>query len=277
MNFGDLRVMVIGGHPDDADQFAGCTAIKWSDRGARVRFVSTCNGEKGWHLVPNDGVAERRKGEAAAAAKAFGVESYDIWDVPDCEIEPTVELRRRLTREVRAFAPHVILTHRTCDYHADHRACSRLVQDMAYMLGLPNWCPETPVPAVRPAVFFLTDDFDCPRALRPDAVVAVDDVMSRYLDALSRHVSQFFEFLPADMGIAAAEVPDRADREGVRRYLEKWFATMKRTDAERFADRVAAWYGASRPPTRVEAFEMSRYGRQLAEGELRDLFGMRGE
>ena len=72
MNFEDLRVMVIGGHPDDADQFAGCTAIKWSDRGARVRFLSVCNGEKGWHLVPNDGVAERRRGEAAAAAKAFG-------------------------------------------------------------------------------------------------------------------------------------------------------------------------------------------------------------
>ena len=71
MKFADLRVMVIGGHPDDADQFAGCTAIKWADRGARVRFVSVCNGEKGWHLVPNDGVAERRRGETAAAAKAY--------------------------------------------------------------------------------------------------------------------------------------------------------------------------------------------------------------
>ena len=271
MNFKDLRVMVIGGHPDDADQFAGCTAIKWADRGAHVRFVSVCNGEKGWHLVPNDGVAERRRGETAAAAKAYGIEGYDVWEIPDCEIEPTVELRKRLTREVRAFAPHVILTHRTCDYHADHRACSQLVQDMTYMLGLPNWCPETPVPAVRPAVFFMTDDFDFPRELRPDAVVAVDDVMDRYLDALASHVSQFFEFLPVDMGLDPSEVPSRDDRAAVRSYLAKWYAPIKRTDAERFKARIAEWYGAF-VPRNVEAFEMSRYGRQMSEAELKDLF-----
>ena len=276
MRFADLRVIVIGGHPDDADQFAGCTAIKWADRGARVRFVSVCNGEKGWHLVPNDGVAERRRGETAAAAKAYGIERYDVWDVPDCEIEPTLELRRRMTRTVREFAPHVILTHRTCDYHADHRACSQLVQDMTYMLGLPNWCPETPVPDVRPAVFFMTDDFDFPRELRPDAVVAVDDVMDRYLDALACHASQFFEFLPVDMGLNASEVPPRDDRAAVRSYLAKWFAPIKRTDAERFKDRLAEWYGAA-IPRNVEAFEVSRYGRQLSESELRELFGMRGK
>lgn len=208
MTLADLRVMVIGGHPDDADQFAGCTAIKWADRGARVRFVSVCNGEKEWPFVPNVGVAAHRRVEAARAAKAYGIERYDVWEVPDCEIEPSLALRRRMTRMVRAFAPHVIITHRTCDYHADHRACSQLVQDMTYMLGLPNWCPEAPVPSVRPSVFFMTDDFDFPRLLRPDAVVAVDDVMDRYLDALACHVSQFFEFLPVDMGLDASEVPD---------------------------------------------------------------------
>ena len=277
MNFKDLRAMVIGGHPDDADTFAGCAAIKWADRGARVRFVSVCNGDKGWHLVPNSGVAERRKGETVAAARAYGIERYDVWDVPDCEIEPTVELRRRMTRMVREFAPHVIVTHRTCDYHADHRACSRLVQDMTYMLGLPNWCPETPVPSVRPAVFFMTDDFDCPRVLRPDAIVVADDVMERYLDALSCHVSQFFEFLPADMGLEPEEVPDRSDRAAVREYLLKWHTIAKRTDAMRFASRVFEWYGAVSAPKYVEVFEMSRYGRQMSEDEMRRLFGMRGE
>lgn len=274
MNFNDLRVMAIGAHPDDADVYVGCSALKWADRGARVRFVSVCDGSKGWHLVPNDGVAERRLEESQAAAKAFGLESYDVWDVPDCEIEPTIELRKRLTRTVRDFAPHVILTHRTCDYHADHRVCSQLVQDMTYMLGLPNWCPETPVPDVRPAVFFMTDDFDFPRLLRPDAVVNADDVMERYLDALACHASQFFEFLPVDMGIDPAGIPDRSDILAVRKFLAKWHAASKRTDAERFGERVAEWYGAAQAPKNVEAFEMSRYGRQMSEAELRELFMM---
>ena len=276
MKFSDLRVLAIGGHPDDADTFAGCTVIKWSDHGARVRFLSVCNGDKGWHRVPNDGVAERRRGEASAAAKAFGVERYDIWEIPDCEIEPTLELRRRMTRLVRAFSPHVIITHRTCDYHADHRACSRLVQDTAYLLGLPNWCPDAPIPSVRPAVFFMTDDFDFPRALRPDAVVSAEDVMDRYLDALACHESQFFEFLPVDMGLDLAEVPDRADRSAVREYMLKWHACVKRTDAKRFSGRIAEWYGAAAAPGHVEVFEMSRYGRQMSEDELRWLFAMQG-
>jgi LmbE family N-acetylglucosaminyl deacetylase len=275
VRFEDLRVMVVGGHPDDADTFVGCAAIKWADRGARVRFVSVCNGEKGWHLIPNDGIAERRKGEAAAAARAYGIESYEVWEIRDCEIEPTVALRMRMTRMVRGFAPHVIITHRTCDYHADHRACSQLVQDMTYMLGLPNWCPEVPTPSMRPAVFFMTDEFDFPRVLRPDAVVVADDVMDRYLDALSCHVSQFFEFLPVDMGLNPTEIPDRSDRVAVRNYLLKYHATVKRTDTVRYSDRVAEWYGSVSAPKYVEVFEMSRYGRQLPEKELRELFGMK--
>ena len=101
-------------------------------------------------------------------------------------------------------------------------------------------------------------------------------VADRYLDALACHASQFFEFLPVDMGLNASEVPPRDDRAAVRSYLAKWFAPIKRTDAERFKDRLAEWYGAA-IPRNVEAFEVSRYGRQLSESELRELFGMRGK
>lgn len=47
---------------------------------------------------------------------------------------------------------------------------------------------------------------------------------------------------------------------------------MKRTDDERFEERVRDWYGTGRRPHTIEAFEMSRYGRQLTEDELRGLF-----
>lgn len=273
MNYSGLKILVAGAHPDDADTFAGCAAIKWAARGACVRFLSVCNGDKGWHLVPNDGVAQRRLGEAAAAAKLRGLDGYDVWEIPDCEIEPTLELRKRMTRYVRAFAPDVIITHRTCDYHADHRACSQLVQDMTYLLGLPNWCPECPPPGVRPAVFFMTDDFDTPRALRPDAVVAADDVLDIHLDALACHESQFFEFLPVDMGLAPSEVPSRSDTAAARRYMLEKHDCAKRTDAVRFAQRVSEWY-PDIAPHYIEAFEMSKYGRQMSEEELRELFRM---
>ena len=49
----DLRVMVIGAHPDDADNLAGGTAVKFARAGARVRFVSVCNGDKVREFVPD--------------------------------------------------------------------------------------------------------------------------------------------------------------------------------------------------------------------------------
>ena len=54
----------------------------------------------------------------------------------------------RVTR-VRRFRPDLILTHRTNDYHPDHRYAGTLVADACYMLIVPLVCPDTP-PLVRP-------------------------------------------------------------------------------------------------------------------------------
>ncbi|HKL31098.1 MAG TPA: hypothetical protein VJ919_01120, partial [Tangfeifania sp.] len=40
-----INVVVIGAHPDDADGDAGGTAIKFSEMGHNVLFVSLTNGE----------------------------------------------------------------------------------------------------------------------------------------------------------------------------------------------------------------------------------------
>ena len=268
----ELRIMVIGAHPDDADQFAAGTAAKFAAAGASVRFLSICNGDKGHHRMSCADLAVRRKGEAACAAEVLGIDRYDVWDVPDCTLEPTLALRMRMTRHVREFAPHVVFTHRTCDYHADHRAASQLVQDMTYMLGVPHWCPDAAIPPVVPAVFFMTDDFDFPRALRPDVVVDIDAEMERVCDAFACHVSQTFEWLPFDMKLDPEEVPAPEDRVAVREFVAKRYVSCKRTDAARFRERLVEWYGEARLPQHVETFEMSRYGRQMSEEELRETF-----
>ena len=143
---GPLKVMVIGAHPDDPDVHCGGTAAMLAEKGARVVFVAMTNGDKGHHAMSADDLARRRFGEAQAAAKAYGIERYVIFDNHDCELEATLENRRRLTRVIREFGPHVIFTHRCNDYHADHRATGQLVMDATYLLGVPLWCPEVPIP-----------------------------------------------------------------------------------------------------------------------------------
>jgi len=266
-----LRVMAIGAHPDDTDNFAGGIAIKYARAGARVKFVSACNGDKGHHMMSCAELAACRKGEAARAAKVFGIEEYVVMDTPDCRIEPGLEQREKFTRLIRAFAPHLIFTHRSCDYHADHRATAQIVQDVAYLLGVPHWCADVPIPDVKPAIFFMTDDFTSPRPLRADAIVPVDDVMDQVLDAMREHVSQFFEWLPFDMRLDPKEVPDPADVEASRAFIDRYWCPMKRSDAQRFAAQLRDFVPDGPLPANVEAFEMSEYGRRLTKDEIRCL------
>ena len=104
----DMRIMVIGAHPDDADLTCGCTAISFAKRGARVKFVSVTNGDKGHQTMTPPELARRRKKETEVSAKRFGIEEYIVMGCPDCELEPTLEWRKKMIRMIREFSPHII-------------------------------------------------------------------------------------------------------------------------------------------------------------------------
>ena len=259
----DLRVMVIGAHPDDPDVNMAGTMAKFADAGARVKIVAVTSGNKGHRTMPPDELAARRRGEAQASAKILGAEEYVIMGADDCELEPTLEWRRRITRLVREFAPHLLFTHRPYDYHADHRAVGTLILDITYFLGVPYWCPETPVPDVLPAVLFMRDKFTVPREIRPDVVMDVTDVQDRAADALCCHGSQFFEWLPPEMpGAAEANPGIDGPVEAKRAFVKRFWFERKAFDARRF--RLPFGY--------PEVFELSEYGRQPSAAELRALF-----
>lgn len=258
-----LRIMIIGAHPDDADVNMAGTISKYVAAGARVLMVAMTNGNKGHRTLPPDELAARRLGESKASARLLGAEDYVIMGSDDCELEPSLEWRRRLTRVVRSFAPHVIFSHRTCDYHADHRAAGTLVQDITYFLGVPYWCPDTPVPDVVPAVFFMRDEFTVPRPLRPDVSVDVTDVQDIAADALCCHGSQFFEWLPPEIpGAVEANPGIDGSVEAKREFVKRFWFDRKRFDAERF--NLGCEY--------AEVFELSEYGRQPSPDEIRTLF-----
>ena len=256
---GPLKVMVIGAHPDDPDVHCGGTAAMLAEKGARVVFVAMTNGDKGHHAMSADDLARRRFGEAQAAAKAYGIERYVIFDNHDCELEATLENRRRLTRVIREFGPHVIFTHRCNDYHADHRATGQLVMDATYLLGVPLWCPEVPIPKEKPSVWYLRDAFSKPVEMSPDLVVGLSEkAVDRLLAGLACHVSQFLEWLPFDMGIRPEDVPSPDDAKGVHDFIfDHWIRPRACFDAKRFG---LSWECA-------EVFGLSEYGREPTAAE----------
>ena len=272
---GPPRLMVIGAHPDDADILCGGTAVKLIGRGFKVKFVSVTDGRMGHHRLSPDETARTRRAETQEAAKRFGLDGYDIYGYPDCGLYPTDDARNHVAEKIREYEPDFIFTHRTCDYHADHRATGQLVMDAGYLLGVPHWCEGVKAQRLRPVILYMTDPFTYPREIRPDVMFDVSDCLDKWCDGLDAQVSQFYDWLAWDKGVEAevTALGGRSDIAARNAYLRKYWAARKQRDAKRFA---AAWCEEhpSRPiPEFMEVYEVSEYGRAPTEADLRALTG----
>ena len=261
-----LRVMIIGAHPDDPDVRCSGFARTLVEAGHRVRFVALCNGDKGHQFMDSPDVARRRYGETRNVVKTLGIEDYFINDAPDCMLQPTLEERAKVTRIIREFAPHIIVTHRPGDYHCDHRAAAILVQDATYLVGVPLWCPDVPVPDTIPTVLFMGDRFSTPHPFRPDFVIDV----SKHEDVIARtfacHESQMFEWLAPEHGYSLEDVPPESDVEGRLEFVKKSALHLVTDMANVFSDAVEKAY-PGRSPRIVEVYERSEYGRPPVKAE----------
>jgi hypothetical protein len=184
---------------------------------------------------------------------------------------PTLEARHRIIRFIRSFAPDLVLTHRPNDYHPDHRYTSALVQDAAYLVTVPAVCPDTPPLTRNPVILYLADDFKKPTPFSPDVVVDISSEMDRLIDMLHCHVSQFYEWLPANGGFLE-QVP--AGEQQRKSWLGERMRRRIRPLAERYRDKLRAVYGYDRggQVEFVEAFEVSEYGAPLNAAARARLF-----
>ena len=160
-------------------------------------------------------LAKRRRAEAKESARRLGIE-YEVLDNHDGELLPTLEVRKQIIRRIREWNADIVIAPRPNDYHPDHRYTGVLVQDAAYMVVVPNVCPDVPPLRKNPVFLYYEDGFQKPNPFRPDVAVAIDDVFDKKIDALDAHVSQFYEWLPWVDG-DLDKVP--ADPEARKRWL----------------------------------------------------------
>ena len=268
---GKLRIICFGAHPDDAEFKAAGVAAKWSAAGHHVKFVSVTNGDIGHWRTAGGPLAQRRGDEVRQAAKVLGIET-EVLDIHDGELEPTLENRRTITRLIRDWQADVVLSHRSNDYHPDHRYTGILVQDAAFMVTVPFFCPDTPPLKNNPAFFYYSDRFEKPNAFTPDVIVAIDDVLDKKLEAVHSLPSQVYEGGASGSEEFEADVPK--DDAGRRAWARKIHGDRYAAVAEKYRDALVKWYGPERgKKTRyAEAFEICEYGRRPDEAELRRLF-----
>jgi LmbE family N-acetylglucosaminyl deacetylase len=268
---GKLRIIAFGAHPDDCEIRVGGTAAKWAALGHHVKLVSVTNGDIGHWRQAGGPLAKRRMAEVEKTARILGVHAH-VLDIHDGELEPTLEHRRTITRLIREWKADVVLSHRPNDYHPDHRYTGVLVQDAAFMVTVPFFCPDVPHLTENPVFLYYQDRFQRPNPFRPDIIVDIDDVIEKKLACMEALESQFLE-----LGVSGSEelMPkNQAEYAAGQQRVRQRFEERFRGIAAEFRDRIVQTFGKDRGGKiqYIEPFEICEYGRQPSAADLRKLF-----
>ncbi|HID78657.1 MAG TPA: PIG-L family deacetylase [Planctomycetaceae bacterium] len=266
-----LRIIVFGAHPDDCEIRAGGCAILWSRQGHKVKFVSATNGDIGHWGMAGGALAKRRYAEVQEAAKILGTTTV-VLDIHDGELEPTLENRKTFARLIRRWRADIVIGHRPNDYHPDHRYTGVLMQDAAYMVAVPFFCPDTPPLDRNPVFLYSYDRFQRPTPFEPDIVVAIDSVVDQKVEALVKMESQFIE--GGATGRPESAPKTEAEREAKRQQVREAFKRRFARIADQCRQKLIELYGEElgKRVKYAEAFQICEYGRQPSRAELRRLF-----
>ena len=267
-----LQIIMIGAHPDDCDIKSGGTAALFIAMGHHVKFLSVTNGDAG-HMKEGGGMlAKRRLEETKEVAKRLGV-TYEVLDNHDGELLPTLPIRLEIIRRIREWNADVVIAPRPNDYHPDHRYTGVLVQDAAFMVGVPNVAADTSPLRKNPVFLYFQDNFKKPNPFQPDIAVDITKVIDKKIYSLDAHQSQFYEWLPW-IGGNPVEVPEgQAER----------LAWLKKLRGSGISPEVKAslqkWYGTEKGEQVkfAESFEVCEYGSRPTDGDIKRLFPMLGK
>jgi LmbE family N-acetylglucosaminyl deacetylase len=268
-----LRIICFGAHPDDAEYKSGGTAAMWAAQGHHVKLVSVTNGDIGHWQMAGGPLAQRRTAESAEVAKRLGVTSQ-VLDIHDGELLPTLENRKIITRLIREWKADIVISHRPWDYHPDHRYVGVLVQDAAFMVQVPFFCPDTPALDKNPVFLYSSDRFQKPYPFDPDIAVAIDDVFEKKVRALSALESQIFEGGALAGPDYLTTVPPASQPEARFQWLKERWQRRAGAEAKNHRAALVKWYGSElgNQVQYAEAFEICEYGRQPNAQEIRQLF-----
>jgi LmbE family N-acetylglucosaminyl deacetylase len=127
-----INILVTAAHHDDIEFGVAGSVARWVQEGAIVTYVIITDGGAGSNEpgVVREQLVERRRHEQMMAAAAVGVEDVRFLGYPDGTLQPTLDLRRDLTRIIREVKPYRVVTPDPTTMfvwdsyinHPDHRA-----------------------------------------------------------------------------------------------------------------------------------------------------------
>lgn len=208
-----LDLLAFAPHPDDAELGAGGILAAHAALGLAVGVVDLTRGEMG-----ENGDAELRAREAAAAARVLGLAARENLALPDAALAADEEGIARAVAAIRRFRPRLVLAPYWDDPHPDHRAASALVAAACFKAGLSKYLPG--LPAHRPErllYYFVYTD------VPPSLIVDVSGAYPRKEAALAAYRSQF---LRETGGEVPTPINDPAFLRRIRARDARWGASI---------------------------------------------------
>ncbi|MCU0494459.1 MAG: PIG-L family deacetylase [Chloroflexaceae bacterium] len=193
-----FTILVIAAHPDDIEFGLAGSVARWTHEGNHVAYCIITDGAAGSNDPNTDLLAlvQQREAEQRAAAAIVGVTDVRFLHYKDGTLQPTLELRRELTRLIRELRPYrVVCQDPTTVFvrdgyinHPDHRAAG----EAAIYAVFPSAetrpiFPELLAEGYEPhhvSELYMT------LTLQPDTVVDISDFMEQKQASLVCHVSQ---------------------------------------------------------------------------------------
>ncbi len=199
--------MAIAAHPDDIEFSYAGTLARWANAGSRISYVLCTSGDVGIDQegMTREHAAEIREAEQKDAASIIGAEEVIFLREPDGLLQATLDLRKKLVREIRRFRPEVVVCGDPTrvwsgdDYinHPDHRAAASAALDAAFpAAGQPNLfedLEEEGLKAHKIRKVFV----GCWEG--GNFFVNIEETIDQKINALKAHRSQMRDWDPSDM------------------------------------------------------------------------------
>ena len=192
------RAMVVVAHADDAEWGCAGTVAQWCNNGWEVVYVLCTDGSKGTDdaKLTSEELVSIRKKEQLAAGQVLGLHNVVFLDYEDSMLEPTLNLRRDLVRQIRFYKPDILICLsplRRLDGssyfgHPDHLASGEAALSAVFpssrdRLTYPELLEEGLEPHKVSEVWIMGHDDD-------DKFVDVTDYIDVAVSALKSHSSQ---------------------------------------------------------------------------------------
>ena len=183
-----LDILAIAAHRDDVEQTCGGTLLAMHARGWRTGILDLTQGESGTR-----GTAAERQAEANAAARILNVTHREALDLPDGNVQNTLENRLKIAAVLRRLCPRVVILPYWQGRHPDHYTTATLGYEACFVSGLakietpptPDGQPTKPHRPFKILYASLYAD------VRPTFVVDITPFVERRLQSLLAYRSQY--------------------------------------------------------------------------------------